>query len=320
MLEHRLAKLCAFATFCLLVWGGMVNPTGSSLACPEPTFLCHDQLFPAMTGGVFYEHGHRLFAMSVGLLQIALTVVLIRRRKDLKRLAWFTLGMVLLQGTLGAITVAYKLPWFISTSHLLLGMSYFATLVYVGFRTRPAPTLVELDAHRDRVRELGGAARWIAIACGAVMIQLLLGALVRHFGAALVCLGMPTCTLSGQWWADLPLQHLHMIHRAFGVVVAIVTTIAAITVLRRARSWSGLRILMYLAPVVVAAQIGLGVLVVLEMRTAPIAVAHFAGATSLWALWMSAWFMTRERARRAVPPSPRPAARSSITAADGAPA
>ena len=76
MLEHRLAKLAAAATFVLLVIGGTVNPTGSSLACPEPTLVCHGQLFPPMVGGVLYEHGHRLAAMTVGLLQIALTLTL----------------------------------------------------------------------------------------------------------------------------------------------------------------------------------------------------------------------------------------------------
>ena len=77
MLEHRFAKLAAAATFVLLVIGGTVNPTGSSLACPEPTMVCHGQLFPPMVGGVLYEHGHRLAAMSVGLLQIALTLLLL---------------------------------------------------------------------------------------------------------------------------------------------------------------------------------------------------------------------------------------------------
>ena len=77
MLEHRFAKLAALATFLLLVIGGTVNPTGSSLACPEPTIVCDGQLFPPMVGGVLYEHGHRLAAMTVGLLQIALTVMLV---------------------------------------------------------------------------------------------------------------------------------------------------------------------------------------------------------------------------------------------------
>src|SRR5688500_8901790 len=101
MLEHRWAKLCAAATFALLVVGGTVNPTGSSLACPEPTLLCHGQLFPPMVGGVLYEHGHRLLAMTVGLFQIGLTLLLVRRRPELRRLAWITLGMVVAQGALG---------------------------------------------------------------------------------------------------------------------------------------------------------------------------------------------------------------------------
>lgn len=318
MLEHRLAKLAAFATFCLLVIGGTVNPTGSSLACPEPTLLCHGRLFPPMVGGVFYEHGHRLAAMTVGLLQIALLVALLRRRKDLRALAWITMGLVVAQGTLGAITVAFKLPWYVSTGHLVLGMSYFATLVYVAFLTRRAPTVVELDTHRDRLRELGSARTWIGVACGAVMIQLLLGALVRHLGAALVCLGMPTCTRDGTWWPDTAVQELHMIHRGVGVVVAVVTTIAAIQVLRRARSWSALRLLMFGAPVLVGTQIALGVFTVLTVRAVPVAVAHFAGAAGLWALWMSAWFLTREAGATAAPP--RAVSRIAPTAADGVPA
>ena len=190
MNEHRFAKLAAAATFLLLVIGGTVNPTGSSLACPEPTLVCHGQLFPPMVGGVFYEHGHRLAAMTVGMLQIALTVLLLRRRKDSKALAWILLAMVITQGALGAITVKYKLPWFVSTGHLLLGMSYFATLIYTAFRTRPSPTLVQMREHQRLTAELGAARKWILIACGAVIAQLLLGALrskhvaLRHLGLA----------------------------------------------------------------------------------------------------------------------------------------
>ena len=295
MLEHRLAKLAAFATFVLLVIGGTVNPTGSSLACPEPTLVCHGQLFPPMVGGVLYEHGHRLAAMTVGLLQIALTVLLLFRRPQLRRLGWLLLGLVIAQGALGAITVKYKLPWFVSTGHLLLGMSYFATLIYTAFRTRPAPSVIELDRHARLRAELGRARRWIAVACGFVFVQLLLGALVRHLGAALVCLGMPSCTRSGDWWPEAPVQDLHMIHRGFGVVVALVTTIAAIQVARHARSWPALRLLALIAPVLVVAQVALGVLTVMTVRAVPLAVGHFAGAASLWALWMSAWLATARR-------------------------
>jgi len=315
MVEHRFAKLVAVATFALLVVGGTVNPTGSSLACPEPTLLCHEQLFPPMTGGVLYEHGHRLVAMSVGILQIILTLLLLLERRRLstlvrprrlwreirasdskdRRLGWILLAMVIAQGTLGAITVKYKLPWYISTAHLLLGMSYFATLIYTAFRTRPAPTVMQLDQHARRRKAIGSARRWIAIACGTVFVQLLLGALVRHLGAAMVCLGMPACTLGGDWWPSAAVQDLHMLHRGFGVVVALVTTLAAVKVFVAARDWPQLRILALVAPLLVCAQIALGVLTVLTMRNVPVAVGHFAGAAGLWALWMSAWFLTAAR-------------------------
>jgi heme A synthase len=248
-----------------------------------------------MTGGVFYEHGHRLFAESVGILQLVLTILLVRRRPKLKKLAFLLLGMIVVQASLGAITVYYKLPWYVSTAHLLLGMCYFATLIYTAFRTRPAPSVVELERHAKRRAELGPARTWIAIACGAVFVQLLLGALVRHLGAALVCLGMPTCTMDGTWFPDVPVQDLHMIHRAFGCVVAIITTIAAVKVWRHARSWPALRTLAAIAPVLVLGQITLGVFVVLTWRAVPIAVLHFAGAESLWALWISALLLTAER-------------------------
>ena len=297
MLEHRAAQLTAFATFLLLVIGGTVNPTGSSLACPEPTFVCNGQLFPPMVGGVFYEHGHRLAAMTVGLSQVILTILLFRRRPGLRRLGALLLGLVLLQGGLGAITVAYKLPWFVSSGHLLLGMSYFATLIYTAFRTRPAPDAAALERHERLRTALGAGRTWIAIGAAAVFLQLLLGALVRHHGAALVCLGVPECTLSGEWLPATGVQQLHMLHRAFGVVVGVITILAAVQVLRRAGGWPAVRLLAGLAPLLVLAQIGLGIATVMTMRSVPVAVGHFAGAAGLWALWVSLWLLTARRTR-----------------------
>ena len=90
-----------------------------------------------------------------------------------------------------------------------------------------------------------------------------------------------------------------MIHRGFGVLVAVVTTAAAIAVYRRARSWPALRRLALIAPVLVVAQLALGMYTVLTLRAVPLAVGHFAGAAGLWALWMSAWLLTAP-GRRAV--------------------
>jgi heme A synthase len=90
-----------------------------------------------------------------------------------------------------------------------------------------------------------------------------------------------------------------MVHRAFGCIVAIVTTIAAIQVWRHAKNWPGLRMLALIAPILVIGQVALGVATVLTLRAVPIAVGHFAGAVGLWALWISAVLMTRSREGRA---------------------
>lgn len=287
MLEHRFAQLAALCTFVLLIIGGTVNPTGSSLACPEATVVCHGELLPEMTGGVLYEHGHRLAAMTVGFLQIGLTILLLRRRRGMAALAWTTLALVIVQGTLGAVTVYYKLPWFVSTAHLLVGMTYFAMLLYIGWQTR---------AGGARPAALPAVRPWVSVAVGVVIVQLLLGALVRHSEATLACLDLPECT-AGEWFPAALTQRVHMLHRAWGVVVALVTPVCAIQITRHARGWRALRGLMLAAIALVAVQFTLGVYVVLTLRQVDVAVAHFGGAAALWGVWASAWFMTSLRDR-----------------------
>lgn len=292
MLEHRIAKLTAVYAFLMLVIGGTVNATGSSLAC-EWWVTCHGKFVPHMNGHVLFEHGHRMWGWGLGLLQIALTVLLVKRRRDLRWLPWVTLVMVLVQGSLGMITVKYQLPWFVSTAHLLLGMSYVGVLVYVAYLTRPVvgPLPEEANRHRARKAELGGGRRWIALALGVLVTQIFLGALVRHFEATLVCLDMPSCSAGDYWPAHFE-QQLHMIHRAFGIITATVTILAGLAVARRARSWPTLRLLAIAAPLVACAQVTLGIFTVLSLRAVPVAVGHFAGATALWGLWIGMWIMT----------------------------
>jgi heme A synthase len=88
-----------------------------------------------------------------------------------------------------------------------------------------------------------------------------------------------------------------MIHRGFGCIVAIVTTIAAIQVFRRTPSWPSLRKLALVAPMLVGLQIFLGIEVVLTWRAVPLAVAHFAGAAALWGLWTTAYLVSGPRSR-----------------------
>jgi heme A synthase len=283
-LEYRWAQATAAATFLLLMAGGLVNPTGSSLACPEAFVICHGELFPEMQGGVLFEHGHRLIAMAVGLLQLGLTALVWRRRPALRGWAAAALGLVVVQALLGALTVKFQLPWFVSTAHLMVAMSYFAIVLLQAWRMRP-----ESPPHAGAGRLRG----WIALGGGAVLVQILLGGLVRHHGAALASVDLPLH--EGQLWpagAPLALQ-LHIAHRLVGIVVGLLAIVASIMILRRAdRSMTGVRRAAMAVPVVVLAQVTLGILVIATFRSVPIVVAHFGGAALLWGLHCAMWLRT----------------------------
>ena len=100
---HRFALLVAIATFFLIIAGANVTSHDAGLATSDWP-LSNGQVFPRMVGNLFWEHGHRLVATTVGLLTIALAIVLqIRERRSwVKRLGWVALAGVIAQGLLGA--------------------------------------------------------------------------------------------------------------------------------------------------------------------------------------------------------------------------
>src|SRR6267143_4039465 len=99
---HVFAVLTAAATFVLLFIGGLVTSTGSGLAVPDWP-LSYGQVFPAMVGGVLFEHGHRLAAAVVGCLTVvlALWTVIGESRPAVRALGLLALLAVVLQGVLG---------------------------------------------------------------------------------------------------------------------------------------------------------------------------------------------------------------------------
>lgn len=169
----------ALATFFLVIAGGMVTSTGSALAVPDWP-LSFGKFFPKMEGGVFYEHGHRMIAATVGLLTIVLAVWLWRRAEEplLRKAGWVALGLVCAQGILGGVTVLLKLPAVTSVGHACLGQIFFSWMCCIA-------AMAWSDRASSIILQAPKLRRLALMTTGFIFFQLVFGAIYRHTGTML---------------------------------------------------------------------------------------------------------------------------------------
>lgn len=183
------SKLVCFSTLGLIFVGGMVTSTSSGLSVPDWP-LSYGTLFPPMIGGVFYEHGHRMVAASVGFFMLSLVIALSwsEQRKWVKILGGASLLIIILQGILGGITVLFFLPKPISILHGVLAQTFFIlTIVLTYSLSRERTTREE---HTFYVSS--SFVKMNLLCCLLIYVQLILGALMRHTGAGLAIPDFPT--------------------------------------------------------------------------------------------------------------------------------
>jgi cytochrome c oxidase assembly protein subunit 15 len=296
---HRFAALTAGATFVLLFVGGLVTSTGSGLAVPDWP-LSFGQVFPAMVGGVLFEHGHRLVASLVGCLTVALALwtVVGDARPAVRALGLLALLAVVLQGVLGGVTVLYKLPLGVSVAHACLAQAFFCltvTLATVTGRRWSAPGAASVPPALSAVA---------GTTTGVVFAQLVLGALMRHMGAGLAIPDFPLAF--GRVVPPLvtPFIAVHFAHRvgALDVVVAVATTA---TVVRRGSADPWLRRPALLAVALVVLQVALGALTIWSRRAVLPTTTHLVvGAALLATCLVTTLRAARVSTRRAVDPAP----------------
>ena len=140
---HRFSKFVASCTVLLVLAGSLVTSTDSGLSVPDwpTTYGWNMFTFPLskMVGGIFYEHGHRLIASTVGFLTILLAIWLWRSepRRWMRWMGVAALAAVVAQGILGGITVLFFLPAAVSTAHAGLAEIFFALSVSIALFTSP---------------------------------------------------------------------------------------------------------------------------------------------------------------------------------------
>jgi cytochrome c oxidase assembly protein subunit 15 len=190
------------AVLLLLGVGGLVTSTEAGLAVVDwPNSFGYNMFlypFSRMTGGVYYEHAHRLFGALVGLTVLVLALLLQLRepRPGVRRLGWVVLAMVIVQGVMGGLRVtggfttsaspeAMRPSLGLALVHGVFGQCVFAALVVLGAWTSPAWRRGRTSA--PALRSPGPLDRVFAAALVVLLIgQLLLGAAERHLGILLI--------------------------------------------------------------------------------------------------------------------------------------
>lgn len=271
--RHRFAVLVACATLLLLAAGGLVTSTGSGLAVPDWP-LSFGRVFPRMTGGVLYEHGHRLVAAAVGALTLILAAwfFLKERRGSVRFTAVLAAGAVVAQGLLGGLTVLLRLPPSVSVAHACLAQGFFCLTVALALLTSRG--FIERDA--GPLGDDGSPPLWALGSASALLVygQLVLGAIMRHTGAGLAIPDVPLAF--GRIVPPFPSFDIavHFAHRVGAIVVAAAVFLSTGRVLRRHRERRDLVRPAVLASILVVVQILLGGATVVTRLAVVPATAH----------------------------------------------
>jgi heme A synthase len=267
-------------TLGLLFLGSVVHATESSLACPDwPT--CFGTMFPEMTGGVFWEHLHRLVAGALILLFGGATFLAFRETRPghwMRTATVAGIGLLLVQAVFGGLTVIYRLPDAISTSHLSMALVFLTLATVLTAAASPRRALrPALDPGTAGTLRLGATAGAVF-----VFLQSVVGGVVRHTDAGMACPDIPTCI--GEWVPPLSngLVATHFLHRVLGVVATLVV-LGLVWRLFSSAAPRYVRRMALLSGVLVLVQMTLGIVSVLTILAVVPVSLHTLGAASLLA-------------------------------------
>jgi len=325
---YVVALLTALCTFPLIFMGGLVTSHRAGLAVPDwpNTFGYNMFTFPIShwVGGVFYEHTHRLAGTLVGMLALLLAgwAYFAEPRRRVRWLTYWVLIGVIAQGVLGGLRVVL-VDTDLAIIHGCVAQAFFCLTILAAMtmsrwwrRLPPAPL------------NWGSDTAVLALAATAVVfLQLICGAVMRHYDAGLAIPDLPLAygrllpPLDGEglyrinaWRAaqtganlepvTLVQVWVHFAHRVGALAAAGVGTALIVHVLRRHRGQPLLVRQAWLLAVLLAAQLTLGVLVVLLGKPADIASYHVAVGAGV----LASTFVISVRAARLVgAPATQPA-------------
>jgi len=324
---RRLSFAAMALAFCVVVFGAYVRLTDAGLGCPDwpgcyghmtPTAAAAANAgtveAPLHVGKAWREMIHRYGATTLGALIVLIAALALRWRRHPGIpvvLPLSLVGLVLLQGAFGALTVIWKVKPIIVTGHLAFGLLTLALLWWLWFTLRRRST----NPWSGSVSAYGGGStaallrpasfamrRLALVALVVLVLQILLGGWTSTNYAATACPDFPKCQAS--WWPqadfaqgfvpwrglginyeggvlDLPARvAVHFTHRLGAVVVTLaLLLVAGLTFIRRQEYDSRFAASLVLGAL--ALQLAIGISMVVKGFPLWLATAHNAGAALL---------------------------------------
>jgi len=248
---NRFAIFVACATFFLIIAGALVTSNDAGLATSDWP-LSNGQVFPKMVGNLFWEHGHRMIATTVGMLTIVLLIYILRTEKRdwVRKLGIFALLAVIAQGLLGGLTVKLMLPLAVSSAHATLAQLFFCTTVSLAvFTSRSWMEARPLPEEKETL-----PLRYLCTAAlVTIFLQLIIGATLRH---------------SATWDRHLPV-HLVLTHIGGALAVTLALGSASLAVLRRHKDEKFLTRPALIALLLLVVQLSLGIAAYITRLASP---------------------------------------------------
>jgi heme A synthase len=303
---RKLALATLVATFVLILVGGVVRVSDSGLGCGPAGSgfhgwpFCNGDVVPGVDLNSIVEYTHRVLAVVVGFMMLALVVMAWRRYREYRFVTGALLVLVAAQGALGGLTVEENLEEAYVAAHLGLAMLLLGLLLYL-YRSLSG---VEPEDGGPRIRVLAIAATALVF-CTIVAGGYMAG--TQNYGRADYQLGQgahhacgrqfPTCNGDFMPFGKAELVDIHLTHRAFMYLASILVIVLVVTALRRGvatrYAWALLGLL--------GVQILVGALNVWLEEYELLILLHLALGTLLWATSLGMTLQlspARERAPR----------------------
>ena len=202
-----LSIITSAAVFCLISLGGIVRVTDSGLGCPDWP-LCHGKIIPPFEFHVIIEYSHRLLALIVSCLVVAVTICVFRlpvHNNGLRKMilvSWVLLGIQIL---LGGMTVLTELRPELIALHLATAQAFFGVLLLLTCK------VLVPDSGKGTTAVHWLADRRLFVTLILIFLTIVSGSLVTNTGAFAACAGWPLC--NGQLFPTNHLAGIHWLHR-----------------------------------------------------------------------------------------------------------